>query len=80
MAQVFNLSNLEAEAGGSQSQPGLQTEYQASQGFTEKACLKKSQNKAKQWQKHHSISNERKVSGSVLLTVLAVYFLYHNYA
>ena len=31
-----------------QGQPGLQSEFQDSQGYTEKPCLKKKQNKTKQ--------------------------------
>ena len=34
---AFNPSTWEAEAG----QPGLQSEFQDSQGYTEKPCLKK---------------------------------------
>jgi hypothetical protein len=40
----FNPSAWEAEAGGflsSRGQPGLQSEFQDSQGYTEKPCLKK---------------------------------------
>jgi hypothetical protein len=36
-AQAFNPSIWEAEAGGS----GLQSEFQDSQGYTEKPCLEK---------------------------------------
>ena len=41
---AFNPSTLEAEEDGSlrvQGQPGLQSEFQNSQGYTEKPCLKK---------------------------------------
>ena len=44
MAHAFNLSPQEAEAGRSlwvQDQPGLQIEFQDSQDYTEKPCLKK---------------------------------------
>jgi hypothetical protein len=46
---AFNPSTWEAEAGRflSLRQPGLQSEFQDSQGYTEKPCLKK-QNKTKQ--------------------------------
>jgi hypothetical protein len=42
-AHAFNPSTWEAEAGGflSWSQPGLQSEFQDSQDYTEKPCLKK---------------------------------------
>jgi hypothetical protein len=46
MVWVFNPSTREAEAGGFlwvRSQPGLQSEYQDSQGYTEKPCLKQQQ-------------------------------------
>jgi hypothetical protein len=48
VALAFDPSTLEAEAGGSPSldQPGLQSEFQDSQGYTEKPCLGKTkQNK-----------------------------------
>jgi hypothetical protein len=47
---TFNLSSWKAEAGGFQSKrsPGLQSEFQESQGFTEKCCLKKPNQKTKQ--------------------------------
>jgi hypothetical protein len=49
LAHTFNPSTWEAEAGGflSSSPPGLQSEFQDSQGYTEKHCLEK-QNKTKQ--------------------------------
>jgi hypothetical protein len=52
--QAFNPSTWEAEAGGflsSRGQPGLQSEFQDSQGDTEKPCLKKQTNKQKKKQK-----------------------------
>jgi hypothetical protein len=44
LSHIFNPSTLEAEAGRSQGQPGLQREFQDGQSYTEKPCLKK-QNK-----------------------------------
>jgi hypothetical protein len=44
VAHAFNPSTWEAEAGGSllvQGQPSLQSEFQDSQGYTEKPCLDK---------------------------------------
>jgi hypothetical protein len=41
VAHTFNPSTWEAEAGGFQGQPGLQSEFQDSQGYTEKPCLEK---------------------------------------
>jgi hypothetical protein len=43
VAQAFNPSTQEAQAGGflSSRQPGLQSEFQDSQGYTEKPCLEK---------------------------------------
>ena len=51
MAHSFNPSTKEAEAGRSlwvQGQPGLQSEFQDSQGYTEKPCLEKPNNQTKQ--------------------------------
>jgi hypothetical protein len=46
VAHAFNLSTREAEAGKflSLGQPGLQSEFQDCQGYTEKPCLKKTKN------------------------------------
>jgi hypothetical protein len=46
VVHAFNPSTWETKAGGflSQGQPGLQSEFQDSQGCTEKPCLEK-QNK-----------------------------------
>jgi hypothetical protein len=43
VAHAFSPSTWEAEAGGflSSSQSGLQSEFQDSQGYTEKPCLEK---------------------------------------
>jgi hypothetical protein len=41
VAHAFNPSTWEAEAGGVQGQPGLQSEFQDSQGYTEKPYLEK---------------------------------------
>jgi hypothetical protein len=57
VAHAFNPSTREAEAGGflsSRPAPGLQSEFQDSQGYTEKPCLekpKKKKQKQKQKQK-----------------------------
>ena len=45
VAHAFNPSTWEAEAGGFLRQPGLQSEFQDSQGYTEKPCLEKQTNK-----------------------------------
>jgi hypothetical protein len=50
VAHAFNPSTRKAEAGGflSSRQPGLQSEFQESQGYIEKPCLEKQkQNKTK---------------------------------
>jgi hypothetical protein len=54
VAHAFNLSTWEAEAGRflSQGQPGLQSELQDSQGYTEKPCLKKTKKKKKKKKKY----------------------------
>ena len=43
VAHAFNPSKWETEAGGflSSRPPGLQSEFQDSQGYTEKPCLEK---------------------------------------
>jgi hypothetical protein len=48
VAHAFNPSTWEAEAGG----PGLQSEFQDSQGYTEKPCLEKPKKKGKcEWER-----------------------------
>jgi hypothetical protein len=49
VAHTFNPSTREAEEGDFwvQGQPGLQSEFQDSQGYTEKPCLKKPGGKKK---------------------------------
>jgi hypothetical protein len=51
VAHTFNPSTWEAEAGGSlswvQDLPGLQSEFQSSQGYIEKLSQKIKQEKAK---------------------------------
>jgi hypothetical protein len=47
VAHAFNPSTWEAEAGGFRGQPGLQSELQDSQGYTEKPCLEKPKKKKK---------------------------------
>ena len=44
-----------------QGQPGLQSEFQDSQGYTEKPCLEKTENKPKQ---KISCENERNIFAS----------------
>jgi hypothetical protein len=48
VTHAFNPSTREAEAGG---QPCLQSEFQDSQGYTEKPCLKKTKKKRKKEKK-----------------------------
>jgi hypothetical protein len=49
VTHAFNPSTWEAEAGGflSLGQPGLQSEFQDSQAYTEKPCLEKPQKQNK---------------------------------
>jgi hypothetical protein len=56
VAHAFNPSTLEAEAGGFlSSRPAcLQSEFQDSQGYTEKPCLEKSKKKSCQAGTHLS--------------------------
>jgi hypothetical protein len=64
VAHTFNPSTWEAEAGRFLQQPGLQSEFQDSQGYTVKPCPKKTkQNKTKQnktKQKNKKRKKERK--------------------
>jgi hypothetical protein len=48
VALTFNPSTWEAEAAAIRGQPGLQSEFQDSQGYTEKPCLEKQTNKKNQ--------------------------------
>jgi hypothetical protein len=52
-AHAFNPSTWEAEVGGflSRGQPGLQSEFQDSHGYTEKPCLEKPKKKKKKKRK-----------------------------
>jgi hypothetical protein len=58
VVHTFNPSTWEAEAGGflSSGQPGLQSEFQYSQGYTEKPCLKKLKGKKKKKKKKSCFS------------------------
>jgi hypothetical protein len=50
VAHIFNPSTQKAEEGTSlwvQDQPGLQSEFQASQGYTEKPVLNKQINRSR---------------------------------
>ena len=50
VANAFNPSTQEAEAGGFlSSRPAWSTEFQDSQGYTEKPCLEKTKQKAQNW-------------------------------
>ena len=55
VAHTFNPSTQEAEAGGFPGQPGLQSEFQDSQGYKEKPCLKK--------QRTNKQTNKKKLPG-----------------
>jgi hypothetical protein len=45
VAHAFNPTTWKAEAGGVRGQPGLQSEFQDSQGYTEKPYLEKPKTK-----------------------------------
>jgi hypothetical protein len=47
VVHAFNHSTWEAEAGGFLSQPGLQSEFQGNQGYTEKPSPRKTKTKTK---------------------------------
>jgi hypothetical protein len=56
VAHAFNPSTWEAEAGGFwvRGQPGLESEFQDSQGSTHKPCLKKKKKSSSLLPHHHS--------------------------
>ena len=61
MAHAFNPRTWEAEAGRfmssrPQGQPGLQSEFQDSQGYTEKLCLEKTKNNKQNRKKRTDIA------------------------
>jgi hypothetical protein len=65
VVHAFNPSTREAEAGGflSSRPAGLQSEFQDSQGYTEKPCLKKKQktkNKTKKKKKQEKEKRKKK--------------------
>ena len=66
MAHAFNPSTWEAEAGGFLSS-GLQSEFQDSQGYTEKSYLKKNQNKKKKKRERERQQLEMQLRGKVCL-------------
>ena len=59
MAHAFNPSTWEAEAGGFlSSRPAWSTEFQDSQGYTEKPCLEKPKKK-KAFVNYAGVVNEK---------------------
>jgi hypothetical protein len=61
VAHAFNPSTQEAEAGGFlSSTPGLQSEFQDTQGYTEKLCLEKPKPKPKKKKKRKKKRKKRK--------------------
>jgi hypothetical protein len=63
VVHTFNPSTCEAEAGGflSWGQHGLRSEFQDSQGYTEKPCLKKQQ---KTKAKTNKQTNKNNIAGN----------------
>jgi hypothetical protein len=60
---AFNSSTQDGEAGGSlwvQGLPGLESKFQDSQGYTEKPCPEKKQNKTKQKKNQETKQNKTK--------------------
>jgi hypothetical protein len=64
VAHAFNPSTQEAKAGRVRGQPGLQSEFQDSQGYTEKPCLEKKQNQPTN-QTNNKILSQNKISSVV---------------
>jgi hypothetical protein len=78
VAHAFSSSTREAEAGGflsSQGQPGLQSEFQDSKGYTEKPCLEKpNQTKPKQNKpKQNKTKKPERLSFFFVCTLCCVY-------
>jgi hypothetical protein len=63
VVHTFNPSTWEAEAGGFlvQGQSGLQSEFQDSQGYTEKHCLEKTTAKQKTKQTNKQTKNNDRI-------------------
>jgi hypothetical protein len=57
VAHTFNPSTWEAEAGGFQGQPGLQSEFQDSQSYAKKPCLEKTNNNNNKTKKQKTKNN-----------------------
>ena len=61
VAHAFNPSTREAEAGGFlSSRPAVQSEFQDSQGYTEKPCLEKPKKEKEKKRKKTFLKNKRK--------------------
>ena len=59
VAHAFNSSTLRQADFRAPGQPGLQSEFQDSQGYTEKPCLKKKKKRQKKKKKKSSRLKER---------------------
>ena len=61
MVHTFNTSTWEAESGGFlNSRPAWSTEFQDSQGYTEKPCLEKPKKKRKEKKRKEKKRKEKK--------------------
>jgi hypothetical protein len=63
VVHAFNSITWEAEAHSSEFEPGLQNEFQDSQGYTEEIYISKQQN-----QNNNNNNNKKKQEGRVLVT------------
>jgi hypothetical protein len=72
VAHAFNPSTREAEAGGflSSSQPGLQSEFQDSQGYTEKPCLEKKKTEKNKNNNNKKKKNKQQWKGAYLFQIV----------
>ena len=69
VAHVFNPTTWEAEAGRVRGQPGLQSEFQDSQGYIEKPCLENPSKPQKQQQQQQQQKKPAHVLGPSPLVV-----------
>jgi hypothetical protein len=76
VAHAFNPSTREAEAGGFlSSRPAVQSEFQDSQGYTEKPCLKKPKKEKEKKRKKTFLKNKRKKDWGIIRTTICLIFL-----
>ena len=77
VAHAFNPSTLKTEAVfWVRGQPGLQSEFQDSQGYTKKPCLKTKQNKTKQKQQKKALWKFSELWCLISVFVVVSWYIY----